>query len=109
MNFEKLEPEEIVFIHLLVEDILDTVNENIEKGGVSYIVDSPLGKIEVFGQFTEEQMKEITESTKVRLVRSIYEKFLPVYELIGEEGQDIIDKVRDELFPKEDGEEEEDM
>ena len=100
MKFDALSNEEIIFIHLIVEDLLEGINTVLDNGGVSYIVDTPLGKVEVFGKFTDDQLKEMNESTKVELARSIYEKFKPVYQLIGEENQEAINKVRDELFPK---------
>lgn len=111
MTFDKLSNEEIAFIYLLADDMLEAFNEVVERNGVSYIVDSPLGKAEIFREFTPEEMETIKTSLKVELLTSITEKLSPVIDLIGETNQECIEKVRKALFPMdgEDGAEEEDM
>jgi len=99
MTFEELSPEEISFIYLLTDDMLESFNEVLHKGGISYVMDSPLGKVEIFKEFTPDDLRAIKSSLKVELLTSISKKLSPIVELIGEENQDIIDKVRVALFP----------
>jgi hypothetical protein len=109
MKLNDLSNEEIVFIHLMVEDRLATLNEVLDKGGITYIMDSPLGKIELFGKFSEKELEDLEDSVKYKLANNIVKKLNPVYDLIADGNQDVIDNVRRSLFPKsEDDEEKED-
>lgn len=99
MKFDELSPEEISFIYLLTDDMLESFNDVLSKGGISYVMDSPLGKVEIFKEFSPDDLNAIKSSLKVELLTSINKKFAPIVELIGEENQDIIDKVRVALFP----------
>lgn len=107
MKLSDLSNEEIIFIHLMVEDRLDTLNEVLDKGGITYIMDSPLGKVSLFGEFSVKELENLRGSLKYKLAQSIIKKLNPVYELIGESNKDIIDNVRKSLFPQPDDEEEE--
>lgn len=102
MKFDELSNEEIVFIHLMVEDKLETLNEVLDKGGITYIMDSPLGKIELFGKFSEKELEDLREGVKYKLAKAITKKLEPIYDIIAdtESGKEVIDKVRNSLFPK---------
>ena len=106
MKLSNLSNEEIIFIHLMIEDRLETLNEVLDKGGITYIMDSPLGKVELFGKFTEKELQDTRESIKYKIANSIVEKLDPVYELIADGNNDIIDRVRRSLFPQIDDEDE---
>ena len=106
MKLSDLSNEEIIFIHLMVENRLETLNEVLDKGGITYIMDSPLGKVELFGKFTEKELQDTRESIKYKLANSIVKKLDPVYELIADGNKDIIDGVRRSLFPQIDDEDE---
>ena len=108
MKLNELSNEEIVFIHLMVEDRLETLNEVLDKGGITYIMDSPLGKVKLFGEFSVKELEDLRESIKYKLVNSIVKKLDPVYELIADGNQDIIDNVRRSLFPEPKDDEEKD-
>jgi len=109
MTFDTLSNEEIAFIYLILEDQLDGFNEVAEDGGVTYIVDSPVGEITIFKEFTPEYLKKIREGIKVKLLTSIIDKFSPVYDLINEENTAAVDAVRQALFPTEETDEDKDM
>lgn len=109
MKFDELSPEEIAFIYLLSDDMLDAFNEIIDKGGISYVIDSPLGKVEIFKEFTPEDLDTLKSSVKLNLLTSITQKFKPVIDLISEDNSEIIEDVRQALFPEDDEEEDKDM
>lgn len=108
MKFEELSNEEIIFIHLLTDEMLNAYKEVIEKGGMTYDLDSPIGEVELFKEFTEEELETIKTSKKVALLKSITDKFGPLTELIGDSDEEIIAEVREALFPSEIDEEQED-
>jgi hypothetical protein len=107
MKLSELSNEEIVFLYLLINDVSEQVEEVLEDGGLTYVMDSPLGKIQLFGAFTEKELEDLKESPKVLLSRSISEKLEPVFGLISEANQDVVDAVRDSLFPKKENDQEE--
>ena len=108
MKFDELSPEEISFVYLLAEDMLDAFNEVLDNKGITYVMDSPLGKVEIFKEFSDDDLDTIKNSLKIQLLTSITTKFKPVIDLIGEENSDIIDNVREALFPKLDDDESKD-
>ena len=101
MKLDDLSNEEIVFIHLLVENRLELLNTVLDKGGITFVLDSPLGRIEVFGQFTDQELKDIREGIKYKLATNVVNKLEPVYDLIADTNIDIINKVKKALFPDE--------
>lgn len=108
MKFDELSNEEIAFIYLLSDDMLDAFNEVVANGGVKYVMDSPLGKVEIFKEFSPGELEDLKKNLKVQLLTSITHKLAPVLELIGESNQEVIDKVRDALFPETEEEKDED-
>jgi hypothetical protein len=108
MKLNDLSNEEIVFIYMIMEDKIETLNEILDKGGITYVVDSPLGKIELFGKLNEKELQNIVESMKYKLANSIAEKLDPVYDLIAESNKNIIDDISESLFPKIDDDDEKD-
>jgi len=111
MKFNELSNEELIFLYLLIEDIHVGIEEVLKEGGVTHIMDSPFGKIKLFAPFSDKELVDLNESSKVLLTRSIRKKLKPIFDLIGDVNQDLIDRVRSSLFPKEkeDESEEEDM
>ena len=59
MTFDKLSNEEIAFIYLLSEDMLDAFHEVVRNNGISHIMDSPLGRVEIFKEFTPVEIEEV--------------------------------------------------
>jgi len=112
MKFDKLSNEEIAFIYLVIDDMLLSHSDIIDEGGITYVVDSPVGKIEIFKEFSKEDIEILSNSLKLKLLRQITGKFKPVIDLIEESNEEAINNVRDALFPiidEDDSEEEEDM
>lgn len=109
MKLEKLSNEEIVFIYLLVEQMRKSFTDILNEGGLKYVVDSPLGEVEIFKEFTKEEVEELNSSLKLKLLCKITDKFKPVFDLIEESNEAAVIKVRDTLFPVEEDDSEEDM
>ena len=93
MKFDELNNEEIVFVYCLMKDGLDTFNSYIDKRGVDYIVDSPMGKVKLFKEFTQEELDGIVASDKYKLFSSVVSKYTPIVELIADAEPDLIDRV----------------
>lgn len=111
MKFNELSNEELVFIYLLIEDLHEGIEEVLKDGGMTHEMDSPFGRIKLFAPFSDKELEDLNESPKVVLARSIRKKLEPVFNLISEADREVIDKVRESLFPKDldDETEEEDM
>jgi Mg2+ and Co2+ transporter CorA len=107
MKFNELSPEEISFIYLVIDEMLDAYNEILDNKGLTFEVDSPIGKIEIFKELGSDELTELKSSIRIKLLRSITDKFSPIVDLIAEENADIIEEVRDALFPKDKEEDDE--
>jgi hypothetical protein len=108
MKLTDLSNEELIFIHTIVENRLENLNEILDEGGITYIMDSPLGKVELFGRFSDDELTNLEESVKYKLAKSIIKKLQPIYDLLADGNQDIIDNVRNSLFPETDEDDEKD-
>ena len=111
MKFEELSNEELVFVSVLIQDMLTSYEKAIKKKGIGYIVDSPLGKVHLFKEFSKEELDILSNSDKVRIFRSITDKLNPIVDLIIDNDPGLLTDVEDilELDITEDEDQEEDL
>lgn len=109
MKFNELTNEELVYTYIVLGDILAGYEETLSERGIKCTVDSPIGTVHLFKEFTDEEFEELDSSDRVRLFRSITEKLKPIVDLIKEGDPDLVDKVEAILDMEEDEEQEEDL
>lgn len=109
MKFDELNNEELVFIYLLTSDMLKSYEKVLEDKGIYHEVESPMGKLKVFQEFTDEDMEKLNNSYKVKIFKSITSKLTPIVELIADADPDFIDTVEAQIFPTKDESQEEDL
>lgn len=100
MKIQELSNKEIVFAHMYFDDMLYEYDQHIEKGGLSFVVDSPFGPLTLFKEFTPEEKELFENSPKIALLRSITNKLEPIVTLIGESDPDLVQEVKDLLYPE---------
>jgi len=109
MKFQELTNEEIVFVSTLLGDMLREYEKHLEEGGLSYIVDSPFGKVHLFKEFSSEELEKIDKSDRVRLFRSVSDKMTPIVDLIVDNDPGLLTSVEQMLQINVNDSEEEDM
>ena len=107
MKFKELSNEELVFLSLLIKDAVMAYDDVLEAGGIEHIVDSPLGKVHIFKELTDEERTQLEASERLRIFRSITSKLSPIVELILDSNPEMEVEIEDILFGS--NEEAEDM
>ena len=108
MTIEELSNEELTFIYVLVKEGLDVYTGYLKEQGVSFVVDSPIGKVKIFKEFSEEEMEDIANSEKYQLMMSITAKLTPIVELISDANPELLERIETALHIEPTDEEEED-
>lgn len=97
MKLTELNNKELVMIYLTFQDDLEAYNKVLKENGITYVLQSPVGDVSIFKELSKEQRAEI--EPKVKLLSSIVEKIHPVFDIIEDGDPDVIENVRDLLFP----------
>lgn len=108
MKINELNNEEVLFINYILQQVLSGFNTLLEDKGIHETLDSQFGPVTIFKEFTEQELEKITTSDKLRIVKSITDKFGPISDMISESDPELHAKINN-MLDSEDESEDEDM
>ena len=111
MKFNELSNKELVFTSIIYKDMLSVYEKALDAGGIEHVLDSPLGKVHIFKEFTSEEIETLEDSPKLKMLRSVVGKLEPIVDLILDSNPEMENELELILFGEAtyDGEEDEDL
>lgn len=94
MSYHNLTNEEIVFIYLFSKSIKEQYEIVFENKSISQNIPTELGTVKVETLIPGEVLSEMLEAKHYLLMKSVYEKLKPLYEIIADVEPEIVEEIK---------------
>lgn len=94
MSYHNLTNEEIVFIYLFSKSIKEQYEIVFENKSISQNIPTELGTFKVETAIPNEVVSEMLEAKHYILMKSVYDKLKPLYELISEVEPEVVEEIK---------------
>ena len=94
MSYHNLTNEEIVFIYLFSKSIKEQYEIVFENKSISQNIPTELGTMKVETLIPGEVLSEMLEAKHYLLMKSIYDKLKPLYEIIEDVEPEIVNEIK---------------
>lgn len=94
MSYHNLTNEEIVFIYLFSKSIKEQYEIVFENKSISQNIPTELGTVKVETLIPGEVLSEMLEAKHYLLMKSVYDKLKPLYEIIADVEPEIVEEIK---------------
>lgn len=99
MSYHNLTNEEIIFLYNVSSSVVEQYEETFDGKTIKQTLPTEMGSIEVTIGLPADFLEEIKESKHYTVMKQVYIKLKPLYELIKEAEPDLVQEI-DNLFTK---------
>lgn len=99
MSYHNLTNEEIVFLYYVASSVVEQYEETFTDESITQTLPTEIGSVEVTIDLPKDFIEEIRESKHYTIMKQVYIKLKPIYELIKEVEPEIVEAI-DNLFTK---------
>ncbi len=99
MSYHNLTNEEIIFLYNVSSSVVEQYEETFDEKSITQTLPTDLGSLEVTIGLPAEFLQEIRESKHYTIMKQVYIKLKPLYDLIKEAEPELVEEI-DNLFTK---------
>jgi hypothetical protein len=99
MSYHNLTNEEIIFLYNVSSSVVEQYEETFDGKTITQTLPTEMGSVEVTIGLPADFLEEIKESKHYTVMKQVYIKLKPLYELIKEAEPDLVQEI-DNLFTK---------
>lgn len=99
MSYHNLTNEEIIFLYNVSSSVVEQYEETFDEKSITQTLPTDLGSVEVTIGLPAEFLQEIRESKHYTIMKQVYIKLKPLYQLIKEAEPELVQEI-DNLFTK---------
>lgn len=99
MSYHNLTNEEIIFLYNVAASVVTQYDETFDEKSITQTLPTELGSVEVTIGLPAEFLQEIRESKHYTIMKQVYIRLKPLYELIKEAEPELVEEI-DSLFTK---------